>query len=93
MRPDPWTLDGAGQTNFPVVPGADTGEMGFRTYQYAEDLASQVTYGLLDMVDPDPIEIPEDTPAELVTQSLQARANTIAALRSHPPITIEAGAS
>lgn len=90
VRPD-WTLDGTGQTNFPVVPGADTGEMGFRTYQYAEDLASQVTYGLLDMVDPDPIEIPEDTPAELVTQSLQARANTIAALRSHPPITIEAG--
>jgi hypothetical protein len=93
-RPD-WSLDGMGQTNYTVVPAADTGEMGFRTYRFAEMPASQDVYGLLDMVDPDPMQLPEDdTDVEAVKRvaaALAARASTVSALRAFPPITIEGG--
>lgn len=86
-----WTLDGAGQGNFVVVPGTDTGEYGFRTYEAAEAENSQETYGLLDLTDPDPIQVPEDAPAELVAEVLASRAAGILALRGTPPFTIEGG--
>jgi len=89
-RPD-WTLDGAGQTNYVIVPGTETGEMGFREYQLAESIESQDEYGLLFSAEPDTTEIPEDAPPAFVTQILQARANTTAALRSFPPLTVEGG--
>lgn len=86
-----WTLDGAGQGNAVIVPSPDTGEYGFRTYEEADDPTSQATYGLLDLVDPNPIEIPDDTPPDVIEETLAARAASLLALRSTPPFTIEGG--
>ena len=89
-RPN-WSIDGAGQSNYNVVPSADSGEFGFRTYELREEVTSQALYGVLDGVDPDPLELPEDSEPADVILALMARAETMNALRAIPPIVMEGG--
>ncbi len=89
-RPD-WSLDGFGQGNYFVVPVADSGEYGFRTFAVAEVAAAQLEFGVLDYVDPDPLEVPADQSQAAVAASLRSRSNTLAALRGYAPSSIEGG--
>jgi hypothetical protein len=87
-RPD-WSLDGASAGNYFVVPIAETGEYGYRTFAVAEVATSQATVGVLDVVDPDPLEVPADQPAAQTAAGLRARARALASMRGTPPLAIE----
>ena len=86
-----WTIDGMGQANFVAVPATETGEHAFRSYEAAENVASQAEYGVLDMVDPDQTERPEDKTPTDIEKALQVRADTLLAMRALPPAIIEGG--
>lgn len=89
-RPN-WALDGAGQGNFVLSATTDTGELGFRQFEVAEDVASQETYGVLDLPDPNPLEVPEDQAPAETSLALKARAASLLRLRSMAPVVMEGG--
>ncbi len=89
-KPD-WSIDGMSQGNFVVVPAADSGEYGFRTIAITEGIESQLDFGVLDMVATEPLEVPSDQPPTETAAALQARADTLAALRAYAPAAIEGG--
>jgi hypothetical protein len=89
-RPD-WSIDGMSQANYVAVPSSDSGEFGYRIAAVTQSLDSQVAFGVLDMVDPNPIELPADQPPTTSNNLLKARANTLAALRAFAPAIIENG--
>lgn len=90
VRPN-WTLDGAGTANFVVVPAADSGQEGFRAYEYAESVTSQGIFGLLDAIETDPPELPQDAEPAEVASAGRARARSAVALRGFPPLAVEGG--
>lgn len=91
VRPD-WSIDGMSQGNFIAAPSADSGEYGFRTFATSEVPASIDDFGVLDYVDVDPLEVPADQPPSQTASALQARSDSLAALRAYAPAVIEGGA-
>jgi len=89
-RPD-WTIDGAGQGNFVISATTDVGELGFRQFETAEDVSSQEFAGVLDLIDPNPLEVPEDEAPAETSKVLKARAQSLLDLRSMAPVVIEGG--
>lgn len=89
-RPD-WALDGPSQGNFITAPTADSGEYGFRTFATSEVPASINDFGVLDYVDVDALEVPTDQPPALTAAALQARSDSLAALRAYAPAVMDGG--
>lgn len=84
-----FTLDGAGQGNNIIIPGADSGEAGFRRFWQASDV--DLNDGLLTMVDVNPLYRPQPgTPIEF-DGVFQQRADSTLALRRDAPSTISGG--
>lgn len=89
-RPD-WSIDGDFQGNYVVAPSSDSGEYGFRVARITQVESSQVAFGVLDFVDPNPIELPQDAAPATQNRLLRSRANSIAALRAYAPAVIQGG--
>lgn len=87
-RPN-WSLDGAGQANFVLSATTDVGEEGFRQLSVAQNVANQVEVGVLDLLDPNPLQVPEDQEPVETAKALKARAESLVALRAEVPLTIE----
>jgi hypothetical protein len=90
-RPN-WSMDGPGQANYVVVPGVDSSEFGFRRLAVVENTVSQTRYGVLDYVDQNRIELPEDVNVKIEAAAMTRRAETLIALRSFAPAVISGGA-
>lgn len=86
-----WGLNGMNQANFVVITGADNGELGAREYFSASSAQSQATYGVLDYVEPNPLQMPSDQKPSETAAALQAQANTYLDLHAMPPMTVEGG--
>jgi hypothetical protein len=90
-----WSISGWNQANTSWVPGADSGEEGFRKIFTAEDTTSIVLDGVLDFVDPNPLyrassEETVDTEA-IADETYQRRADSIVAQRAQAPAVMEGG--
>jgi hypothetical protein len=90
VRPN-WAKDGAGQGTFVLSATTDTGELGFRQFEIAEDATAQDRYGVLDLLDPSPLEVPEDQSPSETSRALKARAQSLLQLRSMAPVVMESG--
>lgn len=80
IRPG-WRLDGMSQSNDVIVPGADSGEAGFRRYWRASDV--DLLDGLLTTVDVTPLYRAE---SDIIVDDavFQQRATSLLALRNGP---------
>jgi hypothetical protein len=90
VRPN-WTIDGAGQANYVLSATTDVGELGFRQLEVVQDVAGQDTFGILDLVDPNPLEVPEDQATAVTSRALKARATSLLRLRDNAPVVMEGG--
>lgn len=86
-----WSMDGMSMVNFQVVTAADTGEEGFREFEFVEDANSQLRYGVLDGVEPSTIAVPEDATPGQRSAILRSQARTRIAQRSTAPPVLSGG--
>jgi hypothetical protein len=85
-----FTIDGMGQANNVYIPGADSGEAGFRRYWEASDV--NLLDGLLTMVDVNPLYRPQEGLPITADGVFQQRADSMLALRSTAPVIFSGGA-
>lgn len=84
-----YVIDGLSQANNIFVPGADSGEAGFRRYWTASDVDAQD--GVLTYVDVNALYRPQEGTPITADAAFQERADTILALRGNPPVIISGG--
>jgi hypothetical protein len=87
-----WSVSGQAQGNVAWVPGADSGDEGFRRYWVAQHQQSIGEVGVLDIVDPNPLYRATDDAPVISDEAFQRRADSLVALRGFPPAIIEGGA-
>ena len=85
-----WLLDGLTQANDIIVPGADSGEAGFRRYWRASDV--DLTVGLLTRTEVIPLYRPESIGIITDDQVFQQAADSRLALTINP-VSVLSGAS
>lgn len=90
-EPPNWGMNGMQQGNFVSVPSTDSGEFGFRNVFFAENAESQADVGVLDVVDPNSLDLPEDAPPAEIQTALAQRAVSYIALHAFAPLTLEGG--
>ena len=87
-----WSISGWNQVNTAWVPGADSGQEGFRRTYTARNLESVVLDGVLDFVDPNPLyRASADEDTEIADSAFQRRADSIVQLRAKAPAVMEGG--
>jgi hypothetical protein len=84
-----FTLDGYAQGNNVIVPGADSGEAGFRRYWTASDV--DLTDGLLTYVDVSTLYRPQETGPIFDDGVFQNRADSLLAWKRTTPATVSGG--
>lgn len=85
-----FTMDGMSQTNNVLIPGADSGEAGFRRYWAASNV--DLLDGVLTHVDVNPLYRPQEGVPIAADGVFQQRADSILAMRSTVPIVFSGGA-
>jgi hypothetical protein len=86
-----WRVDGMTQANRSFVPGADSGEGGFRKYWTAQDSALHPYDGVLDEVEVDSLYRANESGITGDDSSYQRHANSIVQLRGLAPAVISGG--
>jgi hypothetical protein len=84
-----FVIDGMSQANNVFIPGADSGEAGFRRYWTASDV--NLLDGLLTYVDVNPLYRPQDGLPITADGVFQERADSTLALRSKAPVIFSGG--
>jgi hypothetical protein len=84
-----FTIDGMGQANVVYVPGADSGEAGFRRYWTASDV--DLLDGVLVHVDVSALYRPQEGAPILADGVFQERADSLLALQSSAPVVFSGG--
>ena len=82
-------IDGEAQANNVYVPGADSGEAGFRRFWTAADVDPLV--GLLDYVDVSSLYRPQQGTPITSIGVFQERADSLLALRRDAPVIVSGG--
>jgi hypothetical protein len=82
-------IDGMAQGNDVIIPGADSGEAGFRRYWAASDV--DPLDGLLSYVDVNPLYRPQEGVPIVADGVFQERADSVLALRRSAPIIWSGG--
>jgi len=85
-----FTIDGMSQANNVLIPGADSGEAGFRLYWQASDV--DLNYGLLSYVDVNPLYRPSSDGPIVEDAVFQERADSVLALRAQSIVVFSGGA-
>lgn len=85
-----FTIDGMSQANNIFIPGADSGEAGFRRYWQASDV--DLNFGILTHVDVNPLYRPQEGLPITADGVFQQRADSMLALRSTAPVIFSGGA-
>lgn len=85
-----FTIDGMSQANNVFVPGADSGEAGFRLYWQASNV--DLNYGLLSHVDVSSLYRPSSDGPIIADAVFQEQADSILALRAQPIVVLSGGA-
>uniref|UniRef100_UPI003565ED78 hypothetical protein n=1 Tax=Gemmatimonas sp. TaxID=1962908 RepID=UPI003565ED78 len=84
-----WVIDGEAQANNVYVPGADSGEGGFRRFWTASDVDMEA--GLLDYVDVSTLYRPQAGTPITSIGVFQERADSLLALRRDAPVILSGG--
>lgn len=84
-----FTIDGKAQANQVYIPGADSGEAGFRRFWRAQD--PDLAFGLLTYVDVNPLYRPQEGQPITAVGVFQERANSTLELRKNAPIIFSGG--
>lgn len=85
-----WVIDGQSQANNIIVPGADSGEAGFRRFWAASDV--DILDGLLTYVDVNTLYRPQEGTPITSVGVFQERADSLLELRRDAPVIISGGA-
>jgi len=84
-----FTIDGHAQANQVFIPGADSGEAGFRRFWRAQD--PDTAFGLLTFVDVNPLYRPQEGLPISAVGVFQQRATSTLQLRRNAPVILSGG--
>jgi hypothetical protein len=84
-----FTIDGFAQGNNVIIPGADSGEAGFRRLWTASDVT--LLDGVLTYVDVNPLYRPQSDGPIVADGVFQQRADTVLAMRRNAPVIFSGG--